>query len=118
MNSMGREIEELERRGWDALTGSTGATFYDELMTDDALMVFPGLTLDRAGTVRAIAAERPWQSYRLDEIRIPEAGDTAVITYRARTRREGEGEYRARMSSVYARVDGRWRLLLHQQSPD
>ena len=87
-------------------------------MADDGLMVFPGLTLDKAGTVRAIAGERPWQRYRLDEVRVTGAGDAAVITYRATSRREGEADYRARMSSVYARIDGRWRLVLHQQSPD
>ena len=81
-------------------------------------MVFPGLSLDRAATVRAIAGERPWQSYRLDDVRVAHVGDTAVITYRATARREDEAEYRARMSSVYARVDQRWRLVLHQQSPD
>ena len=115
---MAHEIEELERRGWDALSGPEGAAFYRDLMADDALMVFPGLTLDKAATVRAIAGERPWEGYRLDEVRVTEAGDTAVITYRATSRRQGEADYRARMSSVYARSDGRWRLLLHQQSPD
>ena len=115
---MVHEIEQLERRGWDALSGGGGAAFYGDLMADDGLMVFPGLTLDKRGTVRAIAAERPWRSYRLDDVRVAEAGDTAVITYRATSQREGEAEYCARMSSLYARVAGRWQLLLHQQSPD
>ena len=115
---MAHEIEQLERRGWDALSGGEAAAFYGDLMADDGLMVFPGLTLDKAGTVRAIAEERPWQSYRLDEVRVAEAGVTAVVTYRATSQREGEAEYCARMSSVSARVDGRWRLVLHQQSPD
>ena len=115
---MAHEIEELEKRGWEALSGTEGAAFYDDLMTEHGMMVFPGLTLDKRGTVRAIAGERPWDRYRLEEMRVAEAGDTAVITYRATSQREGEAEYRARMSSVYARVDGRWRLVLHQQSPD
>ena len=115
---MAHEIEQLENRGWDALSGPEGAAFYDDLMAEDGMMVFPGITLDKRATVRAIAAERPWQSYRLDEVRVAETGDTAVITYRATSQREGEAEYRARMSSVYARVGGRWRLVLHQQSPD
>lgn len=114
---MAHEIEELERRGWEALSGPDGAAFYRDLMADDGLMVFPGLTLDKAATVRAIAGVRPWQRYWLDEVRVTGAGDTAVITYRATSRRDGEAEYCARMSSVYVRIDGRWRLVLHQQSP-
>lgn len=115
---MAHEIEELERRGWEALSGPDGAAFYEDVITDDGLMVFPGLTLDKAAAVAAIADASPWQRHRLDDVRIAEAGDTAVITYRATAQREGDPEYRARMSSVYARIDGRWRLVLHQQSPD
>jgi hypothetical protein len=50
------ELEALEVRGWEALSGPDGAAFYQE-------------------------------------------------------------PYRALMSSVYARRDGRWRLVLHQQTP-
>ena len=53
---MPRQVEELERRGWKALSGPEGSNFYDDPM--------------------------------------------------------------AAMSSVYAWIDGRWRLLLHQQSPE
>jgi uncharacterized protein (TIGR02246 family) len=115
---MPHEVEELERRGWEALSGPHGAAFYEDLMADEGLMIFPGLTLDRAATVRAIAAERPWSSHRLEDVRVLDAGDTAIVTYRATSLREGQAEYRARMSSAYVRVHGRWRLLLHQQSPD
>lgn len=116
--TMMNELEDLERRGWEALSGPDGATFYADLMADAALMVSPGLTLDKRATIRAIAGERPWSSFRLEDVRVVEVGDTAVVTYSATSQREGEDEYRARMSSVYARVDGRWRLVLHQRSPD
>jgi hypothetical protein len=115
---MGHEVEELERRGWEALSGADGAAFYEDLMADDGLMVFSGLTLDKPGAVRAISAERPWSSFRLDDVRVVHAETTAIVAYHATSQREGQPEYRARMSSVYARIHGRWRLLLHQQSPD
>jgi ketosteroid isomerase-like protein len=115
---MPHEIEQLERQGWEALSGSSGAAFYEDLMADDGLMVFAGLTLDKPATIRAIAGERPWSRFQLEDVRVIEAGDTGVVTYRATSQRGDEDEYRARMSSVYARADGRWRLLLHQQSPD
>lgn len=116
-NNVMSEIEDLERRGWEALSGPVGAKFYADLMTDAGLMVFPGLTLDKRATIRAIAGERPWSWFRLEDVRVVEVGDMAVVTYRATSQRE-EDEYRARMSSVFARVDGRWRLVLHQQSPE
>jgi hypothetical protein len=115
---MPHEIEDLERRGWDALSGSGGAAYYDRLMANDSLMVFPGMTLDKTATIHAIAEARPWSSHRLDDVRVVVGAATAVITYVATAVREGEPEYRARMSSVYARMDDRWQLLLHQQSPD
>jgi uncharacterized protein (TIGR02246 family) len=112
------EIEDLERRGWAALSGPDGASFYQDVMAFDGLMVFPGLTLDKPATMRAMAAERPWSSHRLEDVAVIDAGNTAIVTYRSTSRRPGQDEYRARMSSVYVRRDGRWRLLLHQQSPD
>jgi uncharacterized protein (TIGR02246 family) len=113
------EVEDLERRGWEALSGADGAAFYANLMADDGLMVFPGSVLDRQQSLRAIAGAPPWASYDLEDVRVIEAGpDGAVVTYRAIARREGEAPYRAWMSSVYARRDGGWRLVLHQQSPD
>jgi uncharacterized protein (TIGR02246 family) len=111
------EIAELERRGWEALSGPEGAAFYANLMDDDGLMVFPGLVLDRAASLRAIAGAPPWNSFDLDDVReIRPTPDSAIVTYRASARRDSGG-YVANMTSVYGRRDGRWRLLLHQQTP-
>ncbi|MGH2428850.1 MAG: nuclear transport factor 2 family protein [Candidatus Limnocylindria bacterium] len=115
---MPHEIETLERRGWEALSGTDGDAFYRDLMADDGLMVFPRLVLDKEQTITAIAAERPWSSFELTDVRVVEAGsDCAVISYRASARR-GPGPYDALMSTVYVRRDGRWQLVLHQQTPD
>jgi hypothetical protein len=86
------EVEELERRGWAALSGADGAAFYDDLMADAGLMVFPGLTLDKSATIRAIRAERPWATFRLDDVRVIETGDAAVVTYHAASQRSGQDE--------------------------
>ncbi len=112
------ELEALERRGWEALSGPHGAAFYDELMIADARMVFPGFVLDKRQTVEAISGAPPWESFALEDIRVIEATpDTGVVTYRATARREGAAPYHALMSSVYAGVDGRGRLRLHPQTP-
>lgn len=43
--------------------------------------------------------------------------DLAILTYRTGARR-GEGErYLALISSGYARRDGTWKLVFHQQTP-
>jgi uncharacterized protein (TIGR02246 family) len=112
------EVGALERSGWAALSGPNAAAFYDDLMTDDPLMVFSGLNLDKPAAVRAMAAERPWSRHAFDDVRIVGDERTAVIAYHAVAQRTGRAEYRARMSTVYVRREGRWRLLLHQQSPD
>jgi uncharacterized protein (TIGR02246 family) len=112
------ELEALERQGWEALSGPSGAAFYEELMADDGLMVFPGLVLDKRDTLRAIAGERPWARFELSDVRVTRATpDAALVTYRAVSQRGEEAEYRALMTTVYARRDGRWRLVLHQQTP-
>jgi uncharacterized protein (TIGR02246 family) len=113
------EVEDIEHRGWQALSSADGAAFYANLMADDGLMVFPGSVLDRQQSLRAIAGAPPWASFDLEDVRVIETGpDGALVTYRAIAQREGEAPYRAWMSSVYARRDGAWRLVLHQQSPD
>ena len=113
------EIEALERRGWEALSGTDGVAFYDDLMADDGLMVFPGTVLDKRATLGAIAGEAPWSSFELRDVRIVEGtADSVVVTYHADARRGDAVRYRALMSTAYARRGGRWRLVLHQQTPD
>lgn len=74
---MTHEIESLERGGWEALTGPSGAAFHDE------------------------------------------SGEVAIVVDRATAERPGEAApYPARKFSVSVRRSDRWRLLLHQQSPD
>lgn len=113
------ELEALERQGWEALCGPKGADFYNDLMADDGVMVFPGVVLDKAATVDAIAGASAWQSFDLTDVNVVDAApDTAFVTYSATAQRAGQASYRALMSSVYVRRDGRWRLVLHQQTPN
>jgi uncharacterized protein (TIGR02246 family) len=114
-----RELEELERQGWVALSGASGAEFYNDLMADDGLMVFPGVVFDKQETLQGIADAPPWASFELSDTRVINATpDTAVVTYRATAQRSGEAPYRALMSTAYVRRNGSWRLILHQQTPD
>ena len=111
------EIEQLERAGWSALSGPEGAAFYGDVMAEEGLMVFPGTVMARAAALEAIRTTAPWSSFELSEILVVGDAKAAVMAYRAAARRGGDDPYVATMVSVYVRRDGRWRLLLHQQSP-
>jgi hypothetical protein len=111
------ELEALERSGWDALCGPHGAAFYDEVMAEDGLMVFPGLIMDKGATLDAIRKEPPWSTFELTDVHSTATNEVGLVTYKAVAQRSGQSPYVAMMSTVYIRRGADWRLLLHQQSP-
>ena len=100
-----------------ALGGGTGDA-YREHLTDDAVVVVPGAAIDREQTAFAIDATPGWDEFEISEERVVElTPDSALLTYRWRSRR-GDETYVALMSSVYVRQpEGGWKLALHQQTP-
>ena len=113
-----QELEALERRGWEALSGPNGAEFYRDAMADDGVMVFPGVVMDKAAALEAIAGAAPWTWFELTDVRhIDVTPDSGMVVYHAAAQRAGEEIYKAEMTSAYARRNGRWQLVLHQQSP-
>ncbi len=91
---------------------------YRRHLAADAVVVVPGALLDREACAAAIDASPGWDEYEIVDARTIELGsDSAVLSYRWRSRR-GETTYAAVMSSVYARRDGAWRVVLHQQTPE
>jgi hypothetical protein len=81
-------------------------------------MVFPDTVLSRQESLSAIAGARPWSSFSLEDVHVlPVGAEGGIITYRAVAKRAGESTYDALMTSVYAKRDGAWRLVLHQQTP-
>jgi hypothetical protein len=111
------EVEALERRGWEALSGPNGTAFYEGVMADDGLMVFPGSIMDKPTALDAISRASPWSSFELSDIRTTADNLVGLVTYRAKSQRDQAPPYEAVMSSVYVRRQGQWKLLLHQQSP-
>ncbi|QEN15739.1 nuclear transport factor 2 family protein [Mycolicibacterium sp. ELW1] len=113
------ELLEIERAGWQALCESTGDRFYGDLMTEDAVMVLAnGSVLDRPAVISALGQAPPWTRFTLSDERVISAGpDTAALVYVGTAERDGADEpFAGAMSSVYHRVDGRWRLVLYQQT--
>jgi len=112
---------DLERRGWDALCGSTGGAFYGALMTPSALMVLvDGSVLDRDAVVTSLDGAPPWDSYDLHDVRrvgLADGADgAAALVYRARAVRGDDPPFVALMASTYVVVDGEPRLALYQQT--
>ena len=111
------EVEALERQGWEALSGPNGAAFYDYVMAEDGLMVFPGLILDKQAALDAIRGASPWSGFELRDVRSTADNSVWLVTYDAKGQRGNAAPYEAVMSSVYVRRGLEWKLLLHQQSP-
>ncbi|MGH3459027.1 nuclear transport factor 2 family protein [Aeromicrobium sp.] len=115
-----KALLELEQRGWHSLCDGTGATFYSDLMTDDAVMVLAnGAVMDRDAVVASLEHAPPWHSYEINDVRLVDAGEeTAALVYVGTGYRDGDQPaFVSLMSSTYVRREGRWRLALYQQTP-
>ena len=92
---------------------------YGDLMTDDGVMVLAnGVVMDRNAVVDSLEHAPPWQSYDIDGHRVVGIGpDSTAIVYLGTGYRHGDQPaFVGLMSSVYVRLDGRWRLALFQQT--
>ena len=114
------ELVELERQGWRALSeGSRAAVaFYDEVLAEDAVMIFPGgmLIKGKARILESMAGP-PWQWFELKDPQVfALSDDTCAVAYKVLAQRAGGEVYHALISSIYARAGDGWQLVLHQQS--
>ena len=60
---------ELEERGWQALS-CADVGFCEEWLDEGAVLVVPGMVIDRATFLAAIPQEQPWSSHRIDDARV------------------------------------------------
>ena len=113
-----RTLLALEQEGWRALSSDRAADFFRGMLTAHSLMVFPGIVLSKDRALEEIAKAPPWVEFRIDEPRVVRLTEqSAVLTYRATARRDGEPEYHALMSSMYVESGGSWKMSFHQQTP-
>jgi hypothetical protein len=86
---MVHRLLELEEQGWQALSSPDPVPFCEEWLADDALVIVPGMVVDRATFLQAVAHEEPWASHRIEERRTIELTDnSAALVYRG----DGQGE--------------------------
>ncbi|MBM3675932.1 MAG: nuclear transport factor 2 family protein [Actinobacteria bacterium] len=108
----------IEERGWEALSSPDPRAFCEQWLADDAVIVVPGAVIDRATFLAALTHERPWTWHRIEDPRTVELTEgAAVLMYRVVAQREDHPEFVGLLSSVYASREGRWQLVLHQQTP-
>jgi Domain of unknown function (DUF4440) len=112
------DLLDLEELGWRALSSPDPVTFCEGWLAEDALVIIPGMVIDRATFLQALAHEQPCASHRIEQPRTVQlADDSSVLVYRVTARREGQPEFNGILTSAYAKRAGRWQLLLHQQTP-
>lgn len=115
-----QDILTLEKLGWKALsaTKKDGVAFYRDMLTSDAVMIFPGgiLLLGRDSILDAIDAQ-PWASFEITDANERILSDTVrLLVYKVTAQRSEANPYHATISSTYVLKDGAWKLALHQQS--
>lgn len=112
---------ELEEKGWQSLSSAedTARNFYRSLLANDALMLFPGgMRLEGKEKILDVIGAAPWKSFQTEELQAIALSDKAgAIVYRVTAQREGGDPYVALISSTYALHEGKWKLVLHQQTP-
>ena len=68
-----------------------GAETYRRNLSEDSLMVFPGMVSTKAQTIEAISSAPRWISVTFDDRRTVSLADGAVaLNYRASARRDGD----------------------------
>lgn len=114
------ELERLET-AWNEAHLRGDAQTLDELWSDDLMLVVPGMQV--MGKPEAIGIWRrggiAFQRYETTGVTIRVIGEAAVVTGRLeRTRLMGDREAHDdwRFTKVYARRDGRWRVILFHAS--
>ncbi len=115
-----KEVVELERRGWEALStdGDAARAFYAVVLREDAVMVFPGgMRIEGRDRILQSIGAQPWQTFQIEEPRtLSLSADAVALVYRARAQRAASDPYAALITSTYVR-DGDWKLAVHQHTP-
>ena len=112
------ELLNLERGFWKA---TDDPAYYREHMADDGIAVFaaPAGFMNKDQAVASTTGgsdDMRWDNVELNDVRaVVIADDVIGLTYTAEAM-HGDEPYSANATSIYVQRDGRWQLVLHQQS--
>lgn len=113
--SLESELLEIEQQFWQS---SGDADFWAENFNEEGVIALSMGLMTKAEAVRIQAKAKPWVGFSIKDAHVVDLGDdVASITYLASAERQGEPEYSAAVTSVYARRRGVWQLMVHQQTP-
>ncbi|HWD40656.1 MAG TPA: nuclear transport factor 2 family protein [Fimbriimonas sp.] len=117
MESKKDTILNLEKGFWEH---GNDADFFKENFDDDGLNVIePMGFIDKAGAVKMSSQAKPWKNVKMQDVHVQElTPDCVSLAYHGEGSQDGMDEpYRATISSVYVRRDGKWRLALTSHQP-
>jgi hypothetical protein len=106
------ELLDIERGFW---TGGPDA--YRRNVDDECLLAFGKAGVSSREEIAGSAGGQRWKDPDI-QLRgfLQPTDDVALLTYEAKTEREGS-PYHALVSSGYVRRDDGWKLTFHQQTP-
>ncbi|KCZ55324.1 hypothetical protein HY29_12370 [Hyphomonas beringensis] len=109
-----KQVWDTEKSFW-----LEGPDFYRDRMVSDAFMVYPAPTgiLIGADILHALEQAPRWETIDIKNQQQLDTGDTTVLAYTATATVDGAKPYQALCSSTYVCIDGRWKLMSHQQTP-
>jgi hypothetical protein len=111
------QVLDLEAAARQAIVDGTAAAHFDHVFTDTAVLVLPGMILERAQALAAWSGSPLWQRVEVESERTVHIGQNAIaVTYRARLVR-WDSTHDVHITSVYTRARRTWRLGLRQQMP-
>lgn len=113
--SLESELLETEERFWQ----SSGDTeFWVTHFNDEGVVALPMGLMEKTAVIQRQENARPWSDFAIKDAHVVDLGDdVASISYTAAGRRDGEPDYSAVVTSVYAKRNGEWQLMVHQQTP-
>ena len=106
----------LERRLW---TEADRPETMREVIADDGISVIePMGAIDKARAMK-MPADRPWTGVVMRDVVVREiTPDLVVLAYHGTGRQTAGGRpYRGSIASTYARIDGRWQLVMTAHQP-
>lgn len=116
-----KKLIELEQQRWEALsqTGDAGKRYYESILREDAVMLFPGgIRIEVRERILQSLGSQPWDTFQIEDAEIISLGTAAAtLVYKVTAQRKGSQPYVALVSNTYSGGQELKRVI-HQQTPE